>query len=35
MITWRDFFLGVVLPTFLMLGGLTLLIFLTHGCSTP
>ena len=33
MIDWRDFWLGVALPTVLVMGGLALLIFLVHGCS--
>jgi hypothetical protein len=33
MIGWRDFWLGVALPTVIFMGGLTLLVFLAHGCS--
>jgi hypothetical protein len=31
--SWRDFWLGVALPTVLLMAGLTLLVFLAHGCS--
>jgi hypothetical protein len=34
MISWRDFWLGVALPTVIFIGVLTLVVFLTHGCSS-
>lgn len=32
--TWREFWLGVVLPTLIFIGALALVVFFTNGCST-